>query len=123
MTGSLALQDKVLMTKLLDFNTVGGSVRLKGQIDSRPSDSLKIDYDAMLNQLDINRLFYEMGNFGQQVIVDKNLKGIVKAEVQFRSVWSKSLNINEKSIYAKSDITIENGELINFEPCWHFRGS
>ena len=116
MTGSLALQDKVLMTKLLDFNTVGGSVRLKGQIDSRPSDSLKIDYDAMLNQLDINRLFYEMGNFGQQVIVDKNLKGIVKAEVQFRSVWSKSLNINEKSIYAKSDITIENGELINFEP-------
>lgn len=115
-SGSLALQNKVLMTRLLDLSTVGGTVRLKGQIDSRPADSLKIDYDALVNDLDINNLFYEMGNFGQEVLIDKNLKGRVKAEVQFRSTWSKRLEINESSIYSKSDITIENGELINFEP-------
>jgi hypothetical protein len=115
-SGQLALESKVLMTRQLNFNTSGGSVRLKGTIDDRPADSLRIEYDALINGLDINRLFFEMGNFGQQVIVDKNLKGRVSAEIQFRSMWTDRLDINDKSIYVKSDIVIENGELLNFDP-------
>jgi hypothetical protein len=34
----------------------------------------------------------------------------------FRSSWSEKLDIDENSIYVKSNITIENGELIDFEP-------
>lgn len=29
-----------------------------------------------------------MGNFGQQVIIDKNLKGNVSAVVKFKSNWT-----------------------------------
>lgn len=115
-TGQLALEAKVLMTRQLNFTTSGGSVRLKGTIDDRPADSLRIEYDALINSLDINSLFSEMGNFGQAVIVDKNLKGKVSAEIQFRSMWTDRLDINDKSIYVKSDIVIENGELLNFDP-------
>jgi hypothetical protein len=115
-TGVIALESKVLLTRELDFQTAGGNVRLKGAIDNRKADSLQISYDALVNQLIINQLFAEMGNFGQSVLVDKNLRGKVSAEVQFRSMWSNRLELNEKSVYAKSDITIENGELINFEP-------
>jgi len=115
-SGQLALESKVLMTRQLNFNTAGGAVRLKGTIDERPADSLRIEYDALVNNLNINSLFIEMGNFGQQVIVDRNLKGRVSAEIQFRSMWSDDLEINDKSIYVKSDIVIENGELLNFDP-------
>lgn len=115
-SGQLALESKVLMTRQLNFTTSGGSVRLKGIIDDRPSDSLRIEYDALINGLNINSLFTEMGNFGQEVIIDKNLKGKVSAEIQFRSMWSDRLDINDKSIYVKSDIVIENGELLNFDP-------
>jgi hypothetical protein len=114
--GVIALEGKVLMTRELDFEGFGGTVRLKGAIDNRKPDSLLISYDALVNNLNINRLFHEMGNFGQTVLVDKNLKGQVSAEVQFRSAWTNRLVLNEKSVYARGDITIENGELIRFEP-------
>jgi autotransporter translocation and assembly factor TamB len=116
LNGTVALENKKLITRELDFNTSDGSVKLKGSIDNQLSDSLKISYDAMINNLDINKLFYEMGNFGQEVIVDKNLKGRVTAQVVFKSSWSNRLELNENSIYARSNITIENGELINFTP-------
>jgi hypothetical protein len=116
LSGKVLLDGKVLMTKDINFMTAGGSVALKGSIDDRPSDSLKINYNAELNGLNINTLFYEMGNFGQSELKDKNLKGIVTAAIDFRSTWSDRLEVNENSVYAKSNISIENGELINFEP-------
>jgi hypothetical protein len=114
--GNVSLDSKVLMTEQLAFNTVGGLVRLSGKIDDRPEDSLKIDYDADLENLDINRLFDEMGNFGQTVLTAANLKGRVNANVKFRSMWSDKLVVNQNRIEVSSDITIENGELYNFEP-------
>ncbi len=114
--GIIAMESKVLMTRELDFKTSEGQVRIKGSIDNRSADSLKISYDALVNSLNIRQLFKEMGNFGQAVIVERHLKGTVSAEVQFRSMWTNRLELNERSVYAKSDITIDNGELIDFEP-------
>jgi len=113
--GSVALEKQVLTTKALDFKTVNGTIRLNASIDDRPQDSLKIVCDAEIINLDITKLFYEMGNFGQEVILDKNLKGRVSANIQLRSTWSNKLELNENSIYMKSNITIENGELINLQ--------
>jgi len=114
--GTIALESKILTTKDLDFNTAGGTVSLKGVIDDRPVQKLLISYDAVINKVNINSLFYEMGNFGQTVLVNRNLKGTVTAGIRFSSTWSDRLEVDENSIYAKSDITIENGELIDFEP-------
>ena len=57
-----------------------------------------------------------MGNFGQEILIDKNLKGRLSANVDFQSKWDKSLNLDERSVVAKSDISIDNGELIRFKP-------
>ncbi len=114
--GNISLQDKTLQTRSLYFQTAGGEVRLVGLIKDLVDDSLRMDYDAVVENLDITRLFNEMGNFGQEVITDKNLKGRVSAEVLFRSKWSKELEINSKSIVARSDFTIKDGELIRFTP-------
>ena len=115
-TGTIAMNEKVLTTREINFKTVDGDVVLKGMIDNRLDQNLRIEYDAIIKNLDINKLFYEMGNFGQTVIIDKNLKGRVSAVVKFKSKWTDKLVLDENSIYAKSDITIENGELLNFEP-------
>ncbi|MEO8147032.1 MAG: AsmA-like C-terminal region-containing protein [Bacteroidia bacterium] len=114
--GSVTLEDGVLHTNSLNMQTMDGSVNLQGSIDASRGDSILILYNANVTQLNITKAFEEMGNFGQTTITDKNLKGKVTATVQFASVWSRQLAINTNSIYSKCDITIENGELINFEP-------
>ena len=48
--------------------------------------------------------------------MDKNVKGKLTATAQFVSTWSKDLHCNFNKIYARSNILIENGELLNFEP-------
>lgn len=114
--GDVHLNNRILQTRSLSFSTAMGTSQLTGMITDLQSDSLKIDYDALVDDLDIRSLFHEMGNFGQKVITDENLKGRVTATIQFRSMWSKNLTVNSKSIFAKSSFTIEDGELNNFTP-------
>ncbi len=116
MKGSITLSNKILNTENLSFKAVDGTVLLQGSINTLKKDSMLISYNADLKRLDINQLFYELGNFGQSVLTDKNLKGSVTANIQFASMWSKNLHCNLDKVYAKGDITIENGELNNFAP-------
>jgi hypothetical protein len=116
MKGNIELHNKILTTSNLNFKACEGSIKLEGSINAQSRDSILIAYDAEVKKIDINLLFSQMGNFGQTVLMDKNVRGNLTATVQFASVWSKSLNCNFDKIYAKSNLTIENGELINFEP-------
>ena len=113
--GQINLKNQVLETGNLTFNTVDGNVKMRGSIDDRPADSLQISCQTSINNLDINKLFYEMGNFGQEIVVDKNLRGRITADIDFRSKWSNKLELNDNSILMKSNVTIENGELINLK--------
>lgn len=115
-TGSFNLKNKILSTNSIRFNAVDGNVYLQGSINANKPDSLLITYDASIKVLNIQKLFYQMGNFGQDILTEKNLKGSVTSTIQFASVWSKQLYINKDKIYATADITISNGELINFDP-------
>ena len=114
--GDIGLHDKVLNTTNLSIKTCEGTLLLDGEMNARDKDSLLITCNANIRQIDMNTLFYQLGNFGQEVITDKNIKGKVTASVQFASAWSKDLHCNMNRIYTQSTLTIENGELNNFEP-------
>ena len=115
-SGSLSLRQGVLAGSGLSFSGFGGRVLLNGSIDARRSDSLLILCEADVNRLNIQELFYQMGNFGQEVIVDSNVKGKVTANVQFASTWSRDLHCNSDKVVARGKIKIEDGELNDFEP-------
>lgn len=115
-TGNVVLADAQLMSPGLTFNTCGGEIKLNGSIDGQSADKLRIKCVSQIRNVDITTLFQQMGNFGQTTLVDKNLKGRVSANVEMQSDWDRKLNLDESSVVAKSDISIENGELIQFKP-------
>lgn len=116
LTGTLSLNNKVLSTNGIKINSMSGTTLLKGMINTLRNDSILISAEANINKIDITQLFYQMGNFGQAVIGDKNLKGVVSAEIQFASIWSADLICNTNKVYSNATLIVENGELINFEP-------
>jgi hypothetical protein len=61
-------------------------------------------------------MMYEMNNFSQEEILDKHIKGRGTFTFDFSTQWDKKLNCDEKSILAHCDMTIEQGELINYKP-------
>ncbi|MBL7923239.1 MAG: hypothetical protein JNL88_03485 [Bacteroidia bacterium] len=114
--GELHLRDKVLYGNAISFKAFEGHLQLNGRIDASHRDSILIACDADLKKLDVTEAFAQLGNFGQEVIRDKNVKGKLTASVQFASTWSKDLHCNFNKVYARSKLLIEKGELIDFEP-------
>ncbi|TND09882.1 MAG: hypothetical protein FD123_810 [Bacteroidetes bacterium] len=114
--GTLALRDKKLVADPVLFSTMDGAVSGSGMIDGARGDTLLITCDAKITRVNISKLFAQMENFGQDVIQEKHLRGIVTSEVKFASLWSAALEVNEDKIYSRADIQIDRGELIGFEP-------
>lgn len=114
--GTVALANKIFSATRLSFKAMNGAINMQGIINAVRNDSILISCTADVKTLDVNQLFYQCENFGQEIMTDKNLRGKVTASVQFASVWSKDLHCNADKIFSKADITIENGELNNFTP-------
>ncbi|MEI6122376.1 MAG: AsmA-like C-terminal region-containing protein [Bacteroidota bacterium] len=115
-SGTIIMKNKQLIAKDISLQAVNGKIDFAGLIDGSQPDKLLISCDASIKKVTIQRLFYELENFGQKSLQDNNLKGVLTADVQFASVWSSTLTVEKRTIYAKANIVIENGELIDYEP-------
>jgi AsmA-like C-terminal region len=114
--GDLAVRNKSINSNGLSFKAMNGGWKISGSINAAHKDSILISCNADVTKIDIYELFTEMGNFGQKIITSENLKGKLTAEIVFVGMWSKTLNCNTDKIAVQSRITIEQGELIKFEP-------
>jgi hypothetical protein len=66
--------------------------------------------------VEIPQIFEQAENFGQTTLTSKNIKGEIKADVDYRVVFDDYKNINMDKINATLNCSILKGELINFEP-------
>ncbi len=114
--GAVKLLDQKMALSPVTFNTMDGTVMANGFIDGTSDDGFKTLCDADLRNINISKLFYEFENFGGSTLTDKNLKGKASSTVQFAGNFSPSLKPNTESIVSRFDLSIENGELLNFEP-------
>ena len=114
--GKIVFKDGKLLADGLNFAAMDGKVALSGIVDGTDENKFLISCDAAINKINIQKLFYEFENFGQQTLEEKHLKGIATAGIQFVSEMNSKLDFDLNKIYTKADLTIEKGELINFEP-------
>ncbi|HOY31708.1 MAG TPA: AsmA-like C-terminal region-containing protein [Bacteroidales bacterium] len=115
-TGTVTLKNKQFVVKDISLSAMNGKIKFSGLIDGTSPDKLLISCDASVKRVDIRQLFGEMDNFGQTSLQDKNLRGTLTADVQIASLWSNTFVVEKPTIYAKADIAIENGALIDYEP-------
>ena len=116
LSGNINLKNELLTATALSFYALDGKVNGDLAIDNSEREDLLITSKAKLTDVNINQLFYQFENFGQEYIQGKNLKGIATSTIEFASVWDKQLNVNQDKIYALIDIDIVNGELIDYKP-------
>lgn len=114
-TGNIIMKNKQLVANNIVLWSMDGKVKLDGLIDGANKDKLIISCDATASMVDIQKMFNHFENFGQKSITESNIKGIVNANIQFASVWSNTFKVDPATIYVKTDICIEKGELLNYE--------
>lgn len=114
--GRMRIADKVLTGEGISFKAFDGHLTIDGSMNASSRDSLLIACDVDVRSIDVTELFVQMGNFGQTVMTDRNVKGKLTADIRFASTWGKDLGCNYDRIYAQSTLRIDEGELNNFEP-------
>jgi hypothetical protein len=115
-SGVFILKNRQFFAKDFALQSMGGRVSGNVLVDGARDGKLLISCDASIVKVNINQLFIQFENFGQKGLVADNIKGNVTADIQFASVWSNDFKVDKPTIYAKSDIVITNGQLINYEP-------
>jgi len=91
-------------------------VSTSGIIDASDSGKVVIRCEAAIEKININKMFVQFENFGQNTLQDKHIRGLGTANIEFISEMDSKLNLKMDKLYTKADIDIEKGELINFEP-------
>ena len=117
-TGNLIVRNKSVTVQSGYFESMEGHTNFNGTINGTNPERLVLTCDADIQKVDISKLFYEFGDFGQDNITSRKLKGTVTAKVTYESAFSNTMKIDAASVNTVGDITIENGELINYTPLY-----
>jgi hypothetical protein len=114
--GQLDIKDRIAVFNDVSIQSMGGRVLMSGSVSNRNPAAVEVINDAELQGLNIDSVFYVFNNFNQSWLVDKNLKGKIHANVNTHLILDRHLKLDRNSLLADIQVSIRDGELINFEP-------
>lgn len=114
--GKLMLQDKMISGKNIKGNSLGGNITSDFSLNEETKNYLILKANLILNSINIQNTFVAFNNFNQNFIQSDHIKGISSAKIDFESHWKPDIKFIDEKLKLTSDLTIEKGELINFEP-------
>lgn len=114
--GDIIIKNQGLYSNGISFNGLGGNVSLSGKVDANSEKSVLVESKLTAKQIHIDSIFYVLENFNQDFIIDKNLKGLVNAEIETKMSFDHYLNLDPASLESSILTSIKKGELNNFEP-------
>jgi len=100
----------------LSTRTMGGTISNKGYVALTTDKKMIFNFGMNIDQVNLPVLFKECDNFGQTTLTDKNLKGILTADVSLKTVWNNYTNIDMDQVAGNLDCHILQGELNDFGP-------
>ena len=110
-----AKKDSILMRQFA-FRFPDGHITGNATISLDRQQKLTVRCTAQPQKINIQQLFYAFDNFAQHFILDKNIRGQLGGSISFVSAWDSALILMPKTITARGDFEITNGELFEFEP-------
>lgn len=117
-TGYLSYKPKMFVLKSLTFESMEGKVTGNGAIIQDFSKNFIVKGQVDVSKVDIRQMFTTFNNFSQTILLDKHLHGRVSGKIAISSEWNNALYLNKDKLLVDADVTIENGELSNFEPLY-----
>lgn len=116
-TASARMQaDQHLYFDTLGMHVAEGKIGMRGHFNG--SNPKKIFFRSRIRVEDVNieKMMLKLDNFGQDLTINKNIKGRLSGQIRSRLLVHPDLTpvINESE--ATLDVKISNGSLINFAP-------
>jgi hypothetical protein len=100
----------------LSMHVADGSLGMKGYFNGSDPNNIYFYSDLKAEKLDIDKLLFKVENFGQDYLINENLKGRISGTISSKfKVYPDLTPILDQS-EAKMDLRVYDGSLINFAP-------
>ncbi len=116
--GKLEYRNPLLELKNLEFSTLEGKVRGAMTIRFVQQNELKIETYGEMEHINVNHLFRSFHDFNQEFIRAENLKGWLSGNIAFQAVFDSAGRVRPGTILSDGYLSLEKGELIDFEPLY-----
>ncbi|MEJ8802488.1 AsmA-like C-terminal region-containing protein [Pontibacter sp. H249] len=114
--GEVVLRNQVVSSPNISFNAIGGNFAVRGKLDARTRDHIKVSTATKLKNMSVDSLFYVFENFQQSFVMDRHLRGELTADIVSDLYFDSQLNAKTDLLQAEIVATVRNGQLINFAP-------
>ncbi|MGE0090827.1 MAG: AsmA-like C-terminal region-containing protein [Bacteroidales bacterium] len=114
--GSLNYKPKMFSLHEISFQSMNGYNKIGGVIVQDYKNDFVVKFQSTFKNIKIDKLFYSFNNFGQTFLPEKNISGNLSGNLYFSALINDKLEINKKSVSSESNLIIQDGALINFEP-------
>lgn len=115
-SGEVTLKNQAITFRNIKLKTCDGTAELNGIVDAKHSNKVVYRTKSKLNKIDAEKAFVQFENFGQDLLLDKHVRGKISIASTIIAESDKQLNIDENKIYTETNLKIKNGELVQFEP-------
>ncbi len=115
MEGDLISNRTSLRMPKCEIDALGGKT-IAAIVIKKWGDNHLLDITAELSDINITDLFNQFNNFEQTEITDKNISGTLKGTILAKIILDKNFEPVLPKLYAKANVTINSGALINYDP-------
>lgn len=110
--GQLLLKPQLAEIKNLNFNSCKGAM----QADIAWKNSRYINGNVKFEHAQVKEIFKAFNNFKQDVVKAEQIEGIMDLDANFSLEIDSSFKIHQNSLSSVVNLSINNGNLKNFEP-------
>lgn len=114
--GNIQYRNKNLALNPFYMNGFDGKADGIISLEQYSDGKIKMNVDGTLRSVNIRKLFEGCNDFSQSAISAKHIGGKLSGKVLFQSTWTNKLNFIPSSLSSISDITLIDGELIEYLP-------
>lgn len=112
-SGTVLYKNKEVIFQNVGVDAMDGRIQLNSSL--RLQGAPKLEAFVECDDIDGERFFREGENFGQKELTDKNVKGRLDAKILVNAFWDENFNFLDDKLYALIDLTIRDGELVDFK--------
>ncbi|QNE41238.1 hypothetical protein F1C16_17600 [Hymenobacter sp. NBH84] len=114
--GTVRLRNQIVSSPALSVRAAGGRASIRGTVDVRRPNLVKVSTTATCTQVPLDSLFYVFEDFGQHFITARHLRGQLTAQIDSDVYLDGALYPLTDRLEAEVKATVRNGELNNFAP-------
>jgi hypothetical protein len=114
--GRVSYKPRSMILNAVTLDAMNGKISGGGIITQMYDQSYMVKIQSKIDKIDINKLFYSFHDFGQTVLKHTNIRGDLLGSISYTSDVTPHFKVDMSSLKINSNVTIHNGELLNFTP-------